>query len=231
MKEYIFAALIVFTVAAAAFAEDTDNKEKANVNLIPLLQYDYLSLDSQEIRSSSAGLILDSDDLMFIGIYSRHELGDELPYGYPDLYHTIDTLLDGKKDRHRYIGIFKSESDQPVSGGLSTYQAAAVYGYAVSRGPGLSLVLGGGLALGDFGIDRSNGEPWPVIPVPLVRMKYGSRWIDAKFEFLTSPNFSFTIAPKSRIRFTGDFRMVQSRDMRDLIFECALAYRFFPPDH
>ena len=58
-------------------------------------------------------------------------------------------------------------------------------------------------------------------------MNYHSDWLDAKFEFLTSPNLSLTLAPKNRVRFTGDFRMDQMRDSRDPIFEVALAYRFY----
>jgi len=231
MKRYISSILIALTLTLQVYAEDKESKEPEGVKFIPLFQYDYLSLDDQSINSTSAGLMINSEDVQFIGIYTNHSFNEDLLYDYPQVYHTIDTLLDGKKERHRYIGIFKSESDMPVTGGLSTYTAAAVYGYEIVQGDKFSFVLGGGLAAGDFGIERSNGEPWPVIPVPFVRMKYGSDMIETKFEFLTSPNFSFTLAPKSKIRFTGDFRMDQARDIRDLIFECALAYRFFSADH
>ncbi|PLX93965.1 MAG: hypothetical protein C0619_03795 [Desulfuromonas sp.] len=134
-------------------------------------------------------------------------------------------LLDGEKGRHQYLGIFKSESDQPVSGGINTYQTAAVYGYEVIDKPDLSLVLGGGIAVGNFGVETSDGENWPLIPVPLVRVNYHTDWLDTRFEFLTSPTLSFTMAPKSRMRLNGDFRMDQSRDSRDLIYEVALEYR------
>lgn len=230
MKKYITIVAIILAMTIASFAEENRAEKKDAVHLIPLLQYDYLSLDEQEIKSSSAGLIIQSDDVMFVGIYTRHFYQDDLLFDYPKDYHTIDTLLDGKYGRHQYIGIFKSESDKPVSGGLSTYQAAAVYGYELIHGGNLSLVLGGGLALGDFGIEDSEGDPWPVIPVPLVRMNYNSRFISTKFEFLTGPNFSFTVAPQSKVRLRGDFRMDNSRDVRDIIFEVALAWRFFSPE-
>lgn len=231
MKRYISSILIALTLTMQVYAENKESKEPEGVKFVPLFQYDYLSLDDQSINSTSAGLMINSEDVQFIGIYTNHSFNEDLLYDYPQVYHTIDTLLDGKKDRHRYIGIFKSESDKPVTGGLSTYTAASVYGYEIVQEEKFSLVMGGGLALGDFGIERSNGDPWPVIPVPFVRMKYESDVIETKFEFLTSPNFSFTLAPKSKIRFTGDFRMDQARDIRDLIFECTLAYRFFSADH
>lgn len=231
MKKNISMLVILFMISTAAIAEEQNNTTKDEVKIIPVVQYDYLSLDSQSIQSPGTGLILQSDDVMFVGVYTRHTFGEELSYDYPDVYHTIDTLLDGKIERHQYLGIFKSESDLPVAGGLHTFQAAAVYGYEVIAGGQLSLVLGGGLAVSDFGIERSNGEPWPVIPVPLVRMNYSAEWIKAKFECITSPNLSFTLAPESRLRLSGDLRMDQTRDMRDLIFDVALAYRFFKPGH
>ena len=61
--------------------------------------------------------------------------------------------------------------------------------------------------------------------MPLVRVNYHTDWLDTKFEFITSPNLSFTLAPRDRVRLTGDFRMDQFRDARDLIYEVALEYR------
>jgi len=230
MKKGIIIISVILTLAAAASAAENSDSDKEKIKVTPLVQFDYLSLESQSIQSAGAGIVLNNEDVMFVGIYTRHSFEEQLLYDYPDVYHTIDTLLDGKNGRHQYIGIFKSESDRPVSGGLYTYQAAAVYGYEFFKGKSLSLVFGGGLALGDFGIERKNGDPWPVIPVPLMRITYSSDWIDTKFECITSPNISFTIGPESRIRFKGDFRMDQARDIRDLIFDLSIDYRFFNSD-
>lgn len=231
MKKYIKTIIMFMMVSGAVFAND-DNEEKTGVfNFIPLVHYEYLSLDLQDVHSAGAGLIIDSENLLFVGIYSGYSFGEELSYDYPGLYHKLDCLLDGRIGRHQYIGIFKTQSDRPVSGGLSTYTSAAVYGYELIKKENFSFFLGAGAAVGDFGIEFSNGDSCPVIPVPLVRMKYASDLIETKFEFLTSPNFSFTLGPKSRVRLTGDFRMDQFRDERDIIFELALAYRFFSAEH
>jgi hypothetical protein len=225
---FLFAFCIVIT---AVFAEANGEEAKDGVHFVPLLKYDFLSLDSQNIHSPGIGLVVMSDEVLFVGLYTHHSFGEPLLFDYPGVYHSIDVLLDGRKNRHQYLGIFKSESDQPVYGGLRTYQTAIAYGYELVHRRNYSFVLGGGLAVSDFGIERSNGEPWPLIPVPLIRMKYRSRWFETKFEFLTTPNIDLTIGPKSRFRFIGACRMDQFRDIRDLIFECALAYRFFPVDH
>jgi hypothetical protein len=138
-------------------------------------------------------------------------------------------LLDSRSNGYQYIGIFRSESDKPIGGGLHTFQAAAAYGFEKIREPDLSLVLGVGFAIGDFGIKTPSGDIWPIIPVPLIRMNYRSERVAVKFEFLTSPNLSFTLFPKNRLRITGDFRMDQLRDVRDIIFESKVDYRFFSP--
>lgn len=223
-KKIIVTCLLVMS-AMTAFAETQDETKPKSVQIVPLVQVEYLSLSSQQIQSSSVGLMINSEDLIFTGLYTEHEFEEPLEYGFPSRYHSIDMLLDGKKGRHQYLGIYKSNSDQPVSGDINTYQAAAVYGYEMIKRQNLSLVLGGGLAVGNFGVETSDGENWPVIPVPLMRVNYHTDWLDTKFEFLTSPNLSFTLAPKDRVRLSGDFRMDESRDSRDLIYEVSLEYR------
>lgn len=225
MFNRIFCFCLLVLYAQMAFAGTHNEDKPKSVQIVPLAQFENLSLTSQHIQSSSVGLLINSEDVQFAGLYTQHVFEEPLQYDFPRRYHTIDSLLDVKDGRDQYIGIFKSESDQPVSGGINTFQAAAVYGYEMIREPHLSFVLGGGIAVGNFGLKTSDGKNWPLIPVPLVRMNYQSHWLDAKFEFLTSPNLGFTLAPKDRVRLTGDFRMDQMRDSRDFIFELALAYR------
>ena len=64
-----------------------------------------------------------------------------------------------------------------------------------------------------------------------MRFKHRSEWFASSFEFLTNPNLEFVVAPEKRIRLTADLRMDQFRDIRDLIFDCALHHRLFPKDH
>ena len=199
--------------------------------IIPLAQYQQLSLESQTVHSSTAGVVMVGEGLLLVGVYSRHVFAQNLLFNYPDTYHSIELVADGERARHRYLTVFKSESDRPVAGGLSTVQAAGVYGYEVVRQPRFSLVLGGGLALGDFGIETASGDSWPVIPVPLIRARWESRLLNAELDFITGPNLNITLAPQSRLHATVDTRIDQLRDERDLIFEGALVYRLFSQDH
>jgi len=222
-KIIIFILLVVYPIIS--FADNLNEPKPDDMQIVPLAQFENMILTSQHIESSSGGLLINSEDMMFIGLYTQHQFHEPLQYDFPNRYHTIDMLLDVKDGRDQYLGIFKSQSDKPVSGGINTFQAAAVYGYEMIDEPHLSVVLGGGIAVGNFGVKTPDGKNWPIIPVPLARVNYHGDWIDAKFEFLTSPNLSFTIAPKGHVRLTGDVRMDQMRDSRDIIYEVALAYR------
>ncbi|MDH5216564.1 MAG: hypothetical protein OEX19_02640 [Gammaproteobacteria bacterium] len=214
--------------ALCTTSEDVTQKEHLTV---PLMQYDFISLSDQYIHSASAGLLLQRDWGSFIGLYTGNEFRDPVSYDFPNTYHSIDTLLDTQFGRHQYIGIFKSDSNKPLTGGLNPIQAGAVYGYELINNKHWQLVLGAGIAVGEFGVELANGDTLPVIPVPLIRANYQSQYFESKFEFLTGPNWSFTVGPNSHVRLTFDSRMDQMRDARDIIFETNLAYRFFDKGH
>lgn len=219
-----FSIILLSIVLSTATAEDS-------IQYLPLAKYDHLSLNAQQINSAGGGLVIVSDEVFFAGIYTNHSLRTSPAPGYPDNYHAIELILDGKIDRHGYLAILQSVSDEPVYGGLHTFQAALAYSYELMATDHLSLALGAGLAMSDFGMELANGDTWPILPVPLVRLSFMSRIVDLKFEFITGPNVNFVLAPDGRIRFLGDFRMDEFQDIRDVIFECALEYRLFPAGH
>lgn len=223
-RTLFFSIIILFTLLSTAHAEDT-------IQYLPLARYDHLSLDAQQINSAGGGLVIVSDEVFFAGIYTNHSLRTSPAPGYPDNYHALELILDGKIDRHGYLAILQSVSNEPVYGGLHTFQAALAYSYELMATDHLSLALGAGLAMSDFGMELANGDTWPILPVPLVRLSFMSRIVDLKFEFITGPNVSFVLGPDGRIRVLGDFRMDEFEDIRDLIFECALEYRLFPAGH
>ncbi len=217
-------------IEAEETGEVTHTKE-AETHLYPLVKYDFASLGSQGIHSPAAGLLLMNDELMLLGFYTRYGFTKSLEFGYPEVYHSIDLLLDGAKGNHQYIVLFKSEADKPILGGLASFQTAAVYGYRLLNTEHNSLVLGAGLAVSDFGIELEDGSPWPLIPVPLIRFNHESKLLSASFDFITGPNLSLTLMPENRVRVKADVRLDQFRDIHDLIFETELMYRFFGKDH
>ena len=194
--------------------------------LAPMIQYQEVSLDKQEIHSPSLGLLLKNKNEMFVGTYTNHKLENPPSYNYPQKFHSIDLLYEKNKEKGQWLSVLKSDSDKPISGGVNTFQSALVYGRRLSKSNNLSVILGGGLGIGNLGVERSNGKPWPLLPLPFFRLKYSGSWMNVGIDFITGPNLNFVIAPKNRFQLLGDLRMDQFRDERDLIFSLAFCYRF-----
>lgn len=208
-------------------ADDSDS----GTHYIPLLQYDYVSLGHQAVQSPGLGMAILNPDLMLVGMYTRHEVSEPPASDSTSRYHSVDLSLQARKARHNYLAFFSSASDQPVRGGLNTYTAGALYGYDVLASDPWTLTLGGGLAVGDFGIETAAGDPWPVIPVPLLRLDYQSESVEASADFIASPGISFVVGPNNPWRLAGEMRVSDFEDVRDIAFDLSLAYRLFPGDH
>ncbi|MDR0497137.1 MAG: hypothetical protein LBH42_05960 [Treponema sp.] len=204
--------------------------------------YDFLHLGKQNLHipAAGAGFLIGEQDLPFpevehrlfgMALYQLFFFQEEPMPGLPKQFHQIDAIVDGRIFRHQLLFIFKSSADRPIAGGISTFQTGLGWGYEVIRRPSVSFILGGAVAVGDFGLTLPSGEVWPVIPVPLIRFGIDTQLFYSSFDFLTGPNFSFTVAPKEKIRFTGDMRMDNYRSITDIICEYILWYRLFGNDH
>ncbi len=227
LRIYVVSAVLLNLFLAALPGEEREENSDKNVQIIPLASYEYFSVGERIQDSLGTGLVVVAEESVFVAQYTKHLFRDELPQGYPDRYHSVELMYAGKNDRHNYQTVFKTESDQPVYGGLDTFQAAAVYGYEIFRGEHTSFVAGGGVAMCDIGMELPNGTPLVILPVPYLRIDYNATWFASSFSFMTGPSFEFTVAPESRVHFKGDVRIDQLRDLRDIIFEGTLNYRFF----
>ncbi|HKK49669.1 MAG TPA: hypothetical protein VJ932_11275 [Alkalispirochaeta sp.] len=211
---------------ADEMASNDQGIDDTGPQFVPAAQYDVLVTDEQTVHSPSGGLIVLHNENMFVGLYGRPIITRDIDADHPDRYHTIDLLYDRRRGGHHSVSLFSSESDEPVAGGWQTFQAASVWGYEVYQRPQTSIVVGGGLAVSDFGIELDNGTTWPVIPVPFLRIHHASPVLEASLDFITGPNLNVVLAPERDLQFTADVRIDQFRDLRDLIFETAVKYRF-----
>lgn len=238
-KNAIIPVLLLLGVAAALPAQ-TGAKNPFTF-FIPV-GYELLMLEQQTVHNPAAGVgfILGRQDLPFteverrffgLALYQPLIFTETPAPDMPVLFHEIGLLFDGRLNRHQLLLIFKSASDKPISGGLHTFQLGAGWGYELIRRPHVSLILGLALGVSDFGDMLSVDTSVPVLPLPLIRFNIDTKWFASSFDFLTGPNFDFTVAPKSKIRLTGDMRMDQYRSIDDLICEFILWYRFFDKEH
>jgi hypothetical protein len=218
-----------------------DENQDSDTDFLPIFTYEYVSLNKQSYYAPGTGFLVqrgdtlseDRDSLLITAIYKPYIFMDDYESSYsdyPDMYHSINFMIDREIDRHLIIVLLSSFSNEPVSGGLHTFTAGLGYGYEFLRNKNVSLTLGAGLAVSDFGIKLPDDTIWPVLPVPLIRFNVDFPWITATFEYLTKPALDITIAPKQRVRMTGTFSMEEYRDIRDFFFNCELWYRFFSED-
>jgi hypothetical protein len=166
------------------------------------------------------------NSLLVAGVFKQYFI-KESESDYSDLYHSINIMVDRKIKSHLFLGLFVGESDKPFYGGLRTFTAGPAYGYEFIRTENISLTLGIGLGVGDFGIELPNGSPLPVMPIPIVRFNVDTSLMDFSFEFLTKPVLNVTLFSEYRLRLINSFRVNQFRDIRDLLFDTRIMYRFF----
>ncbi|MCL2592009.1 MAG: hypothetical protein FWD82_01465 [Defluviitaleaceae bacterium] len=231
------ALLLWLLIASNAVAQERDDF----FILLPF-GYDFLQIGEQNVHRPAAGIGFLSGDMdepfdkverrfFALALYQPLLFREEPLPGLPNHFHRIDAIFDGRIYRHQLLLIFRSAADKPIAGGLGTFETGIGWGYELVRRQNISLILGAGLAVSDFGPALSLDRVWPVLPLPLIRFNVNTQWFTSSFDFLTGPNFSFTVAPQEKIRFTADMRMDQYRTINDLIFQYTLWYRLFNESH
>ena len=241
MHRKMTAIFILAFCAAAGFADEAGVAKSPFTVFFPV-GYDVIKLDRQIVHSpaAGAGFLMGSQDIPFteverrffgLALYQPFIFREAPDSGLPKLYHDIGGLFDGRINRHQILCIFQASSNEPVAGGLNTFQIGAGWGYEVIRRQHVSLILGAVLGVSNFGDMLSVEATVPVLPLPLIRFGIDTRWFASSFDFITGPNFEFTVAPESKFRLTGDMRMDEFRSFDDLICEFALWYRFFGSEH
>ena len=232
----IFWGLFMLMAITGLYAEDSEKEW----TLTPFLNYEYLSFQGQNVHSPGGGILFtkgnldpplseEPNSLLIAGIYKQYFIQNEQD-AYPGLFHSINLMIEKKFNRHLFLGLFISESDKPLYGGIRTFIAGPGYGYEFIRTENVSLTLGMGIGVGDFGMELPNGNALYVMPIPIVRFNLESSWLDLSFQYLKKPELNVTLFPEYRIRLLSTFGVNQFRDIRDFLFDVTLMYRFFPKD-
>jgi hypothetical protein len=231
-----WALLVLAFFSVPCFADDAGGK--GDFSIAPVLFYDYVSLDKQQFHSPGEGLVFtrgnlspslgeERNSLLVMAMAKQYVFMQEHVPGYTDLYHDLGLVVEWKFKRHQILGLLQSASNEPLYGGLRTFQAGAGYGYEAVRTERLSLTLGGMLAVSDFGLEYADGKIWPVIPLPLIRFALSSPAVKLEAEFAGEPSLKCTLLPERRFRLVTETRMHRYRNVRDVIFDGSLWYRFF----
>jgi hypothetical protein len=229
-------AFCIFTfifIGAISFAEEKD------IRIVPILNYDFFSVEQQEYHLPGGSLILlkgdhspsweEKPDNLMIGTIYKSAVINEAPLGYPSVFHYIDLIAERKINRHFIQGLITSYSDKPFYGGLHTTYSQIGYGYELIRKEKINLTLGLALGISDYGFDFPNGGTWPLLPSPVINFNFNSRIVNLSF---TWPELKMTLVPENRFRMTSTVKLdiYKFRDMYDMQFDAILWYRFFNKD-
>jgi hypothetical protein len=226
--------LCMVFMALFCFAEDE------GVKIIPLLNYEFISLENQQYHAPGGGLILlngnqkpslsEKRDTLLAGMLYKPYIIKEILPGYSELYHEVDFIIERRTGNHLIQGVFTAYSDKPVYGGFHTTTTKIGYGYELIRKENWNLTVGLSLVIGDLGIDLPNGALWPFLPLPLGRLEFNSSIINFLYD---DPEIQFTLFPENRVRMTGYARWdtYSFHDIHDLKFNSILWYRFFDKSH
>jgi hypothetical protein len=213
--------------------------EGEGMRIIPLLNYEFVSLEDQQYHAPGGGLIVlqgnqkpslsEKNNSLLMGIFYKPRILKEVMPGYSELYHDVDFVIEKKTGPHLIQGIFSTRSDKPVYGGFHTTYSSAGYGYELLRKKNLNLTLGLSLGIGDFGIDLPNGNTWPLLPRPIVKFAFNSSYVNLAYDY---PEFQFVLLPDRRVRLTGSVGLdtFGFHDIHDLRFNSIVWYRFFDKD-
>jgi hypothetical protein len=225
--------LCMVFITAFCFAEGE------GIRIIPLLNYEFVSLEEQQYHAPEGGLIVlqgnqkpplsEKPNNLLVSIFYKPCILKEVLPGYAEMYHDLDFLVEKKTGPHLVQGIFTTYSDKPVYGGFHTTCSSIGYGHELIREENLNLTLGLLLGFGDFGIYLPNGNIWPLLPMPIVKFTFNSPYINLVYN---SPEFQFILLPDRRVRLTGSVRLntFGFHDAHDLRFNSIVWYRFFDKD-
>jgi len=229
----IISSILLLLVGSLSFADEN------GIKIIPILNYDFISVENQSYHLPGSGLILlngnhsplwneDPDNLMIGAIYKTAIIND-VPLNYSNIFHTVELIGEWRKNRHFVQGLISSYSDKPFYGGFHTTYSQIGYGYQIVRRKNIRLTIGAAVGFSDFGFDLPNGGTWPLLPSPIIEFKFNSRIFDLSFKW---PELKFTIGTESRVRMTAAAKLEiwKFNDIHDMLFDCILWYRFFDKD-
>ena len=225
-----------FTLGVFAYEANGLTENGSPSMFLVNLGYDFMRMDGQAVRSPSAGIGFLAGEhnvpftqvgrRFFCQVLYRHFFFPKEPWH--GRFHQIDAVFYGRISRQLFLFYFESAADRPIAGGLGSFETGFGWGYEVLRRPQMSLILGALLSVGDFGIALPSGAVLPVLPLPLVRLGIDTQWLALSLNLFR--DIEFTIAPKERIRLTGDMRMDGFRDIGGMFLEATLWYRLFGAD-
>ena len=119
-----------------------------------------------------------------------------------------------------------STSGKAIFTSNSTLTGGLMYTRELIKNDNWKFNLGLGVLAGDLGLEIA-GYYIYVVPLPVFSLSYTSEYFNSSLSMMGLPSLSMTLFPKAYVRVKGECGIAGFSSIRDLTFDCALAYHPF----
>lgn len=211
-----------------------DSQKIAHTHFVPSAGFQALQIEEKDfVFTPSAGLqfvrsknrLVESKhpDLIAVGInYSQNYCTTGLGPQRIKQIHGCSLMgsLANKKDS--FVGMLASSGEVPFSH-IKTVTGALLYTHQFIKSEHVTFTLGGGLVVGDFGINIKGYDLY-FFALPVFNFSYSNNIFTTSISLMGPPSVSLTLFPKAMFRVKASAGLAGFKSIRDLTFDCALVY-------
>lgn len=181
------------------------------------------SVNLQYMRIKSEGVESKQPDAIVIGAgYSQNIFTAPLGKDKVQNIHGVNLMGNLAIGKNSFMAMVASSGEVPFSN-IRTVTGMVMYTRQLLDTENFSFLLGGGIVVADLGLKIGDFELF-VIPLPVFNFSYTNDYFYGAISMMGLPEISIVLLPKSMYRLNGKLGMAGFSSVRDITFDCALAY-------
>ncbi len=203
-------------------------------HVVPVLGFQTLQTDKKDfiftpnaavqfMRTKNKGVDSAQPDTI-VAAASYSQLISTAGYGVDDIknLHSLSLMGNIGFGKNLITAMFSTNGKQLFSSN-SSLSGGLMYTRELINNNSFNFKLGLGVMAGDFNL-KIAGYYIYVIPLPVFSLSYTSEYFNSSLSVMGFPSLSMTLFPKSIVRVKGQCGIAGFSSIRDLTFDCALAY-------
>ncbi len=181
------------------------------------------SVNLQYMRIKSEGVESKQPDAIMLGAgYSQNIFTTGLGPDNVKNLHSINLMGNLTMGKNGFMAMVASGGEAPFSD-IRTVTGMVMYTRQMVQTENFSFMLGGGIAVADLGLKIGDFEIF-VLPLPVFSFSYTNDYFYGGISMMGFPELNVVLLPKSMFRLNGKLGMAGFSSVRDIAFDCALAY-------
>lgn len=242
MKKLLFLIIIfsqIFTFAFSQEESETETEiekieEKARNLFIPTISFKMLQIDEKDfvlspsanfqyMRMKGKNSLSKGPDMLAVGLsYSLEHFTKGLGSRDVKNIHGCSAMLNIRAGKNSFMGMLASTGELPFSS-VKTLAGALLYTRQFVKTENKSFTGGLGLVVGDFDINFKGMDIY-FFALPVFSFNYKNDIFSTAISVMGPPSFRLTLFPEAMFRFEGSLGLIGFKSLRDIGFNCALAY-------